>query len=51
MLNMTPIKAEGAGRAAEYFGKGDGGYFLDGSGLRRVWGGELMKKYNGPAKG
>ena len=34
MLNMTPIKAEGAGRAAEYFGRGDGGYYLDGSGLR-----------------
>ena len=38
MLGMNPIKD--AGRAAEYFGKSDGGYYLDGSGLRREWGGE-----------
>src|SRR5947209_3683117 len=38
MLLMNPIKD--AGRAADYFGKGDGGYYLDGSGLRREWGGK-----------
>jgi conjugative relaxase-like TrwC/TraI family protein len=38
MLLMNPIKD--AGRAAEYFGKGDGGYYLDGSGLRCEWGGK-----------
>ena len=38
MLGMTPIKD--AGRAAEYFGKSDGGYYLDGDTLRREWGGK-----------
>jgi conjugative relaxase-like TrwC/TraI family protein len=38
MMLMNPIKD--AGRAAEYFGKGDGGYYLDGSGLRCEWGGK-----------
>jgi conjugative relaxase-like TrwC/TraI family protein len=38
MLLMNPIKD--AGRAADYFGKGDGGYYLDGSGLRCEWGGK-----------
>ena len=38
MLNMTPL--HDAGRAAKYFGQGDGGYYLDGSGLRREWGGK-----------
>src|SRR4051794_20548244 len=38
MLRMKPIA--NARRAADYFGKGDGGYYLDGSGLRREWGGK-----------
>lgn len=42
MLNMTPIRD--AGRAADYFAKGDGGYYLDGSGLRRQWGGRAAER-------
>ena len=38
MLLMNPIKD--AGRAAEYFGQSDGGYYLDGKELRREWGGK-----------
>ena len=38
MMLMNPIKD--AGRAAEYFGKSDGGYYLDGNELRREWGGK-----------
>lgn len=37
MLRMTPIAD--AKRAATYFGKSDGGYYLDGDNLRREWGG------------
>src|SRR5690242_15551991 len=40
MMGMTPIKARDAGVAAAYFGQSDGGYYLDGSGLRREWGGK-----------
>ena len=35
MLRMTPISD--AGRAAEYFGKGDAGYYLDDGDSRREW--------------
>ena len=38
MLLMNPIKD--AGRAAEYFGQSDGGYYLDGKELKREWGGK-----------
>ena len=38
MMLMNPIKD--AGRAAEYFGQSDGGYYLDGNELRREWGGK-----------
>jgi conjugative relaxase-like TrwC/TraI family protein len=42
MLLMNPIKD--AARAAGYFGKGDGGYWLDGYRLRCEWGGDLMER-------
>ena len=35
MMGMTPIKD--ASRAADYFGRTDGGYYLDGRELRRQW--------------
>lgn len=38
MLRMTPIAD--AKRAATYFGASDGGYYLEGSELRREWGGK-----------
>ena len=39
MFRMMPI--EDAAGAAGYFGKSDGGYYLDGDrGLRREWGGK-----------
>jgi hypothetical protein len=40
MMLMNPIERANVGRAADYFGKGDGGYYLDGF-LRREWGGKL----------
>ena len=40
MLLMNPIKAKDAGTAAEYFVQSDGGYYLDGTELRREWGGK-----------
>lgn len=42
MFRPKPI--EDAASAAEYFGKGDAGYYLDGSGLWRKWGGEESKR-------
>jgi conjugative relaxase-like TrwC/TraI family protein len=42
MMLMNPIKD--AGRAADYFGKGDGGYYLDGDALRCEWGGKLAER-------
>src|SRR4051812_15744042 len=38
MFRMMPI--ENAASAADYFGKADGGYFLDGEEMRREWRGE-----------
>lgn len=38
MFRMVPISD--AGKAAEYFGQADGGYHLDGTELRREWGGK-----------
>jgi conjugative relaxase-like TrwC/TraI family protein len=42
MLGMTPITD--AGKAAEYFGQSDGGYYLDGTELRRKWFGDGAAK-------
>jgi conjugative relaxase-like TrwC/TraI family protein len=42
MLRMTPLKD--AGKAAEYFGQSDGGYYLDGKELKREWIGDANKK-------
>src|SRR5436309_1195669 len=42
MMLMNPIKD--AAEAAKYFGKSDGGYYLDGSGLRRTWGGKEAER-------
>ena len=42
MFRPKPI--EDAAGAADYFGKGDGGYYLDGSGLWREWGSERIKR-------
>lgn len=41
MLRMTPIA--NAKRAATYFGKSDGGYYLEGDGFGREWGGKGAK--------
>lgn len=40
MLRMNPIRGKDAGTVAEYFGRSDGGYYLDGRELRREWGGQ-----------
>ena len=42
MMGMTPITD--AGKAAEYFGQSDGGYYLDGNELCREWGGKASAK-------
>jgi conjugative relaxase-like TrwC/TraI family protein len=40
MLLMNPIKGKDADTAAQYFVQSDGGYYLDGTELRREWGGK-----------
>ncbi len=40
VLLMNPIKGKDAGTAAEYFVQSDGGYYLDGTELKREWGGK-----------
>ena len=41
MLNMVPLKD--AKRAEDYFGKSDGGYYLEDDDLHREWGGKGAK--------
>ena len=38
MLRMSPQKS--AKRAEDYYGKADGGYYVDHTDLRRRWGGK-----------
>ena len=44
MLGMNPIKGRDVGIVAEYFGRSDGGYYLDGRELRREWGGKAAPR-------